>query len=126
MGGEEHRHALFSLQPPHDLPHGAAGGGVQARGRLVQDQKFGAADEPAGDIGAAALPARKFAEGAGEDVFQLEHPAKFCQPLPPAPARQAVKAGAHRQVLFHGEDVVQHGILEHDAEAPLDALRLAV
>jgi hypothetical protein len=57
MGGEEDGLAELP-EPGNDLPGGAAGGRVEASGRLVQEDELGVADEGEGEIEPALLTSR--------------------------------------------------------------------
>jgi hypothetical protein len=67
MGGEEDGLAEVP-EPGDDLPGGAAGGRVEAGGRLVQEDELGVADEGEGEIEPAPLAA----------------PTAGCRPRPPS------------------------------------------
>jgi hypothetical protein len=61
MSGQEDRLAQRP-EAGHHLPGPAPGGGVEARGRLVQEQQLGIADQRQGDVEPAVLPARQVAD----------------------------------------------------------------
>ena len=67
VGGEEDGLAE-RLQPLDHVPGVAAGGRVEAGGRLVEEDQVGVADDPDRDVGAAFLPA---GEGADARVALL-------------------------------------------------------
>src|SRR5690349_20193244 len=56
------------LQRAHDVPRGAAGGGVEAGGRLVEEDQLGVAHERQAEVQAPHLPAR---QRAGDGVLLL-------------------------------------------------------
>ena len=104
----------------HDIPHPPSGLRVQPRGGLVEKKKFGTVDEPAGDIGATALSARKFAVGAFEKIAEFEQFGEFAESGLPIPVRNAVKRGAGSEVFPDAESVVEDGLLKDDTYTLLD------
>jgi hypothetical protein len=114
LGGQEDRDPA-GHQVADDLPHGAAAAGVQAGGRLVQEDDPRVADQAHGQVGPpphaagegrGRLPGRR---GQVEPLQQLGRP-------PPPLAAQVVQVGHQQQVLLAGEQVVHRGELAGDAD----------
>lgn len=81
-----------------------------------QDQQLGIVQKPARDIRAAALPARKFAERAVEDIAQLQHFGKRPQPIAQRGAPQPIKGRTGEEIVLYAQKIVQHRRLKDDAD----------
>ena len=77
----------------------------------------------AGDVDAAALAARELADGAAQQLAQLQQVRQLRKTAGKCRAPDAVKRRAAAQILQHGQRLIQHGALEHHAEAPAELLR---
>ena len=93
-------------------PRLAAGVGVEAGGRLVEEQQVGVAHEREREVEAAPLPARQRGDevvAARVELHELDHLVD-----PPWPR---VPAGVHLEHLADGEVLLQARVLQHDPHA---------
>jgi len=111
MGGEEDRLAE-RLQALDHVPGVAAGGGVEAGGRLVEEDQVGVADDPDRDVGAAFLAA---GEGA-DPCVPLVAEADQVDRLLDRPW-SLVEAGEEVDRLADGPERVELALLEDEADA---------
>jgi hypothetical protein len=72
MRGEEDRQILLLPQARHDLPQQTARLRIKARRRLIQNKQARPVQQGAGDVDAAALAARELADGAAQQLAQLQ------------------------------------------------------
>ena len=97
MGREEDGLAELP-EPGNDLPGGAAGGRIEASGRLVQEDELRVADEGEGEIEPAPLAARQ----PGAECARLAGQADEGESVVDIP-RRAVEPGVHGQALPDGQ-----------------------
>ena len=85
-------------EPGHDLPGGAAGGRVEAGGRLVQEDELWVADEGEREVEAAPL-------AAGESARERARPGGEADQFDGLVdvARRTVEPGVEGQALAHGQ-----------------------
>ena len=132
MAGGDHRHAVGQElrlvhvvgreqhglpqlgQALHHLPGLPAGRGIEAGGRLVEEEQLGVADEGHPDVEAPLLAARE-----GRDAGVAFRPeADEVDDLPRRPG-VGVEARVHGERLGDGQVPVDPGRLQHDADARL-------
>ena len=106
---------------PHELgdhvPHPEPRAGVEARGRLVEEEDRRPRDERAGEIQAAAHAARVGLREPVAGVGELEALEQLARPVGrPAPA-QVVEPPDHLEVLEAGEVLVDRRVLPGQADA---------
>src|SRR4051812_34451942 len=94
------------------LPGGAAGRGVEAGRRLVEEHQLGVADEREPEVEPPLLAAR---QGAGPRVLLALQPDEGDDLVDVA--RRGVHAGEVRQRLAHADVRVDAGLLQDDADA---------
>ena len=115
LGRQQHRRAAGD-EILDEAPHVVAGAGIQARGRLVQEQDPRAADQAGPDVKAAAHPARvgldELLGGVGERET-LEHLLGATAALGLA---QLVEEPHELEVLAAGEQLVDRGELAGEAD----------
>ena len=109
MGGGQDRHALAAASP-QELPQFGARHGVDAAGRLVEDEGAGPADTGQDDIQAPGPPARQGTDRLGHIGAEAE----LGDNLIDRP-RIGVQAGYRADRLAHLESLGQTRLLELDA-----------
>ncbi len=122
--GDEDRH-LLAQQLVEDPPEVAARDGIDAVGRLVQEQHPRRVDQRAGQ---AELLLHAAGEVARQAAFEGRQVAEGQQPLDPlvaALAGHVVDVGVEVEVLHHGQVGVEPEPLAHVADFVLDRLGLA-
>ena len=123
MRGEEDRQILLLPQARHDLPQQTARLRIKARRRLIQNKQARPVQQGARNVDAAALAARELADGAAQQLAQLQQVRQLRKTAGKCRAPDAVKRRAAAQILLHGQRLIQHRALEHHAEAPAELLR---
>jgi len=108
--GEEDRLTALA-DAAHQVPHRAAGLGVEAGCQLIHENKFGIVDQCQGDMEPLLLPAGKFGDVG---IMFLGQPHLF-QERPPV-HRFAIEAAEQIQGFPHFEAVSQARLLELDAD----------
>jgi hypothetical protein len=111
VGGQEDRLSQRPQAVDH-VPRGPPGGRVEARGRLVQEDQIGVADQRERDVEAAALAARELLGrrvGAGLEPDQRRRLVDG--------ARRPVVARVELEALAHGQARLGLGLLQDDADA---------
>ena len=107
-----------SLQRADDLPEVAAGDRVETERRLVEEHHLRVGEQGAGDLQAAAHAA---AVGPDDIVGALGQPDRGEQRGdPPLGVRHAPQPRVQPQVLGAAEVVVEHAVLEDDADRAPD------
>lgn len=99
---------------------------VESRRGFVEDEYFWTVQERAGDVDAPSLPARKFADGAAQQVGKFQHFRKRSKPLFEFFSRNAVQGGAVSEIVFDRQHLIEYGTLKDDAEIALDRVRILV
>ena len=89
---EQHGGALGD-EHPHDLPHLVAAAGVEAGGRLVEEQQVGRHDDAGGDVEPAAHATRVLLHQAVGGVGEPEGVEQLAGPLARGPRGEARAAG---------------------------------
>src|SRR6266545_4264611 len=124
VGGEQDRLAEVA-QALHQLPRAAPGRGIEAGGRLVEEEQVGVADDAEGEVQAALLAAGQRPGPRRPLVAETDHVDHLG-----GVARVRVVAAEQRDDLLDAQLAVDAGGLEHDAdpfaEGPLAALRIEV
>ena len=115
MGGEHHRDAV-GAQLAHEVPGGAAGLWVQARGRLVEEDEFGPADDGHREREALLLAAGEPAVGGAAATIEPQALDERVHV-----ERVGVQLGHVAQHLVGAGAGVDAAGLEHDADARLEA-----
>jgi len=114
VGAEHHRAPLLGGQPGDEADHLAGGGGVQARGGLVQEEDLGVVQQGAGQGHPLALAG---GEAVDPDVGQFGHGElleDLGRPVLGLVAGHPPDAGGEDEVLPGGQAIVQAGVLgEH-------------
>src|SRR6266511_4300317 len=122
VGGEQDRLAEVA-QALHQLPRAAPGRGIEAGGRLVEEEQVGVADDAEGEVQAALLAAGQRPGPRRPLVAETDHVDHLG-----GVARVRVVAAEQRDDLLDAQLAVDAGGLEHDAdpfaEGPLAALRV--
>ena len=113
VGGEQHRHAERRQVLDH-VPRLAAGRGVKAGGRLVEEQQFRVADQGNRDVQPPLLAAGQLAHPGAPLVLQADQ----ADHLVHRP-RMRVEGGIHGDRLAHGEVPVDARGLQHEPGAAL-------
>jgi hypothetical protein len=109
--GEEDRRAL-GLELADQVPEAVPGLGVEARGRLVEEEELGAADDPEGHVHPPALAARERAEERARLLGEADGLDRGVDV-----ARPRVHGGEVRDLLAHGHRAALGARLEHHADA---------
>ena len=106
------------------LPDQPAGVGIQAGGGLVQKQDPGPVDQGPDDVHPAALTAGELVITPLPDLRQLEALHIGGQTGLGFPGGETVIGPPGQKILLHSEHVVQHRVLEHNADACPDRVVL--
>ena len=121
--GREHDRLAEGGEVLHDLPGVAPGGGIEAGGRLVQEQEVGVARQADPHVEATLLAAGEFVD-AGAGLLLQAHDAEDLAGGPGVRVVAAVEVDG----LLHREERFDARLLEHDADAlqqrPLPAGRI--
>ena len=123
-GGDEDRH-LLAEQLIEDPPEIAARDGIDAVGRLVEEEHLGRVDRGAGEAEFLFHAAGEIARQAAPKRRQVAEGQQPLGLLPPPAARHVVDVGVEVEVLHHGQVGVQPETLAHVADVFLDRLGLA-
>ena len=118
--GREHDTQAAGLELLQPVPDLVTGLGVEPRGRLVQDQQFGAIDEGARQGEPADHAAREIHDFGAAAVGKRKEVEQLVCPGPGLPDRDRKIAGKNQQVLFHGQVRVQRVVLLADPDPGLD------
>ena len=118
VGAQDDRHAVALSQRADDLPEVAAGDRVEAERRLVEEHHLRVGEQGAGDL---QPPAHAAAVGPHDVVGAIGQPDGGEQRGdPPLGVRHAPQARVQPQVLGAAEVVVEHAVLEDDADRAPD------
>ena len=120
MRGQEDRAALLP-QLADDVPKLPSRLGIEPRGRFVEKQQFGIADQSTRHRQPLLLAAREFAD-SGRRFFLQPDPADRVV----RPQAVAVKTPEKRERLAHRQLFGKFGFLERDADPLLDRIRIIV
>src|SRR5690606_9483810 len=113
VGGEQDARALVA-EASDELPELAAGLGVEAGGRLVEEQQLGASDDAEGDVDAALLAARELRDACTRLLLEADGGDHLVDV-----ARIRIEPGEVTQLLAHGGGARLARRLQHDAEPRL-------
>ena len=113
VGGEQDRGAL-GLEAADERPELAARLGVEPRGRLVEEEQLGPADDAEGDVDAATLPARELRDARARLLLEADGGDHLVDV-----ARVRVEPGEVCELLAHRVLARLGRRLQHDAEARL-------
>src|SRR5690606_9871231 len=113
VGREQDARALVA-QAADEGPELAACLGVEARGRLVEEQQLGASDDAEGDVDAALLAARELRDAGARLLLEADGGDHLVDV-----ARVRVEPGEVTQLLAHGGGARLARRLQHDAEPRL-------
>ena len=122
-GQQDGRALLFELAEL--VPDQVADLGIQARGRLVEDQEARLVEQGAGDDQAAFHPAGQFSDIGVRLFRQLHEVQQFGDALAGRGRRQAIKLRVDPQVLGDIEFVVEVVLLRYDAGEKFDCQLVA-
>ncbi len=114
VGGEQDRHLALGPQPGDHVEQLVAHAGVEADGRLIEEEDGGPGDERPGDLQPPALAA---AVGPDRSVGQLGEAEPFGHLGAPGPGGgsvEAEQAAVDLEVAPPGERPVDDGLLKHD------------
>ena len=117
MGGEKDGYAFGFVDMFDVVPELVAALGVEAEGRLIEEENLGNLEEAAGDFQAAFHAAGKGFDEAVAAVPELEKFEQLFGAFGAETAGDAVEDAVNVHVFAGGEFVVETGILEYDAEA---------
>ena len=123
--GHEDRRPFALLQRSDVAPDRAAGLGVEADGRLVEEQHARRVHEAAGDLQAPLHAAGERQHRLVAPVGQVDHLEHLVHPGRDGAAVDAVQLGVQAEVLRRGELAVERRVLEHEADVPADVVALA-
>ncbi len=122
-----HDHGLVhSAQPLEQVPHLDAGAGVEAAGRLVEQQDLRIVQQRAGQADPLRLPATERVDHRVALEAHVDQVELLLADLPPAGAVDAVGGGEEFEVLDDGHVVVHAEEVGHVADQPPDLLRMRV
>jgi hypothetical protein len=124
VGAEHDRPALFGSQPGDEPDHLAGRRGIQARGRLVEEQDLGSVEQGPGQSDPLPLPGREPVDPAVREVRERELVDEVVDPGRRLRGRQPPDAGREDEVLAGGEPVVQPGVLGQHPRALTNAVAL--
>ena len=99
-----------------DVPQPGAGGGVEAGGRLVEEQHRRRADEAGGQVDPPAGSARQLADPPAGEVVEVEPVDELAGPAAGVRSEPG-EAADQLEVLASGEELVEAGVLAGDADA---------
>ena len=114
VGGQENRLAQLSEASNH-LPGVAAGGRIEAAGRLVEEEQVGVAGQGKREVEAAHLSAGETADEALALLIEPDDAQDFVERT-----RMRVVAAKELDHLLDGEEALDAGTLEDDADAGLE------
>ena len=80
LRGEEDRHAELVVEPAHLVPHAGPADGIEAGGRLVEEQDLGVVHERGREVEPALHAARVGADRAVERVAEVDQLAELARP----------------------------------------------
>ena len=123
--GHEDRRALGLLQCTDVAPDRAAGLGVEADGRLVEEQHARRVHQAAGDLQAPSHAAGVRLHRRVTAVPEVDHLEHLAHPRRDDLGVDAVELGVQAEVLLGGEVAVERRVLEHEADVPADGVALA-
>ncbi len=78
------------------------------------------------NVDAPPLAPGQLAHRPFQQIFKVQKPAQFRQPVLKIRAQNAVQGRPAFQIVPNGQGFIQHGVLEHHPQLPLDAVRLPV
>jgi hypothetical protein len=121
VGGDEEGDTLAG-ELEEEVPEGAAGDGVDAGGRLVEEDDLGGVDDGAGE-GEALLPAAgELRDATCEIGFEAGEGEEFLDAGVGDGRGEAVGGGVEVEVFGDGEVFVEAELLTHVADMALDVL----
>ena len=113
---EEHRHLLRLVQIPDLRPELVPALGVEAEGRLVEEDDLRRVQEAARDLEPPSHAAGELLHQRVAAIPELEEPQQPLAALEPDLAGHVVEQRVHLHVLPRGQVAVEARILEDDAE----------
>ena len=125
LRGEEHRHALVARQVGDLLPHVRAAGGVQAGGRLVEEEDPRPVHERERQVQPALHAARVAADLAVGRVGEADALDQRVAARAALGLGHALQRGLELHVLAPGQQRVQRGLLQRGADRRADGRALA-
>ena len=123
LGAEQHGGAA-GHQRPDDVPHLVAAAGVEAGGRLVEEQQVGGDDDAGGDVEPAPHAAGVVLHGAVGGVHEPERLEQLDRPRLRRGVGEAEQPTEQGQVLATGDLVVDRGQLPGEAHPAADLVGL--
>ena len=124
VGGHEDGDLLALLELADVGPDRAAGLGVQADRRLVEEQHPRGVHQAAGDLQAAPHAARERADGPVLAVPQPDHLHHLLHPRGDEVGLHPVELGVELEVLGGGQVAVERRVLEDQADVAPDVVAL--
>ena len=125
MGGDHDGDAALGAEAPQIAPDALARLGVEADGRLVEQQDLGIMDQRAGDLEPALHARGQRAHRLRRPVGELDEVQHLLDAVAPQLARHAEDEAMQLEVLAHRQAVVEARLLEDDAEPPAGGERLS-
>ena len=109
----------------HLLPHGEPAGGVEAGGRLVEEEHLGLVHERRREVQAALHPARVAVDPPVGRVLELDEREQLAGPRGRVTGREAEEPSLQDEKLAARLARVEPGLLQRDADPAPDLVRLA-
>ena len=110
--GGEHDGGAVAGEVAHEFPAPPTSSGVEAGGRLVEEEDIGCADDAEREIDSSLLPTRQTGDAFVELVGEFDH----LDDLVDAPAT-GVRGAVEIEGLANGEFLVDTRLLQHNADA---------
>ena len=120
MGRQKNSNALFAPQIRDDIPEQAACLRIQAGRRFIQNQDFRPVQQCACDIDPAPLTAGELPDRPIQEVFKVQQLCQLREAVFECFSADAVQRCSARQIIPHGQRLIQHRRLKNDAELAAD------